>query len=144
ALSSLTSWGISLALAALLTYLAPWLCERTLAAPQLTGFLRLSAPLLVLGGINGAQLGVLIGFEAFKKIARVNSVTGLLNFPLVVGGAVFFGLGGIICGMVLAQACGCLLNLRALRREARNCGIAISYSSCLAELPVVWKFSIPA
>ena len=144
ALSSITCWGISLGLAALLVFLAPWLCLRTLAAPQLTGYLRLSTPLLVLGGINGAQLGVLIGFEAFKSIARVNSVTGLLNFPLVVGGAILFGLTGIICGMVLAQACGCLLNLRALRHEARRHRVDISFSSCLAELPILWQFSIPA
>ena len=144
ALSSLTSWGISLALAGLLIFLAPWLCQHTLAAPELTTYVRLSAPLLVLGGINGAQLGVLLGFEAFKSIARVNSVTGLMNFPLVVGGALLFGLPGIICGMVLAQAGGCLLNLRALRREAKHHGVAISFSSCLVELPIVWHFSVPA
>jgi O-antigen/teichoic acid export membrane protein len=144
ALSSLTSWGISLVLAALLIIFSPWLCQHTFVAPQLTGFVRLSAPLLVLGGINGAQLGVLLGFEAFKSIARVNCLTGLLNFPLVVGGALLFGLPGIICGMVLAQACGCLLNLRALQGQAREYKVAISYSSCTAELPILWQFSIPA
>ncbi len=144
ALSSLTSWTISLALAILLIFLSPWLCQHTFAAPQLTGYVRLSAPLLILGGINGAQLGVLMGFEAFKSIARVNCFTGLANFPLVVGGALLFGLPGIICGMVLGQACGCLLNLRALQREAKGYGVEISYSSCIAELPVLWQFSIPA
>lgn len=144
ALSSLASWTISLALAAMLLFLAPWLCKHTLAAPHLTGYLRISTPLLVLSGINGAQLGVLVGFEAFKSIARVNALTGLLNFPLIVGGALLFGLGGIICGMALAQAGGCLLNLRALRREAKHYHVPISFSSCLAELPIVWRFSIPA
>jgi O-antigen/teichoic acid export membrane protein len=144
ALSSLSSWAMSLALAALVLFLAPWLCQHTLAAPLLTGYLRMSVPLLVLSGINGAQLGVLVGFEAFKSIARVNALTGLLNFPLIVVGAFLFGLTGIICGMVLAQACGCLLNLRALRGEAKRHGVGISYSSCIAELPIVWRFSIPA
>ena len=144
AISSLTSWSISLMLAALLVVLSPWLCGHTLAAPQLTGYVRLSAPLLVLGGINGAQVGVLLGFEAFKNIARVNCLTGLLNFPLVVGGAFFFGLPGVICGMVLGQALGCLLNLRALQHEARQHGVTISYSSCVTELPVLWQFSIPS
>jgi len=144
ALCSLTSWGISLILAALLVCLAPWLCRHTLAAPQLTGYVRTSAPLLVLGGVNGAQLGVLLGFEAFRSMARVSFVSGFLNFPLIVGGALFFGLGGVICGMILAQAFGCLLNLRALRLEAKRYTVPISFSSCLAELPVVWEFSIPA
>lgn len=143
-LSSLVSWGMSLALAALLVFLAPWLCQHTLAAPYLTAYLRTSAPLLVLSGINGAQLGVLSGFEAFKNIARINSLTGLLNFPLVVGGALLFGLSGIICGMVLVQTGGCLLNLHALRRQARRYSIRISYSSCISELPVLWRFTVPA
>jgi O-antigen/teichoic acid export membrane protein len=144
ALSSLVSWAISFGLAAGLFCLAPWLCQHTLAAPALTGYLRLSIPLLVLSGINGAQLGVLSGFEAFKSIARVSFLTGLLNFPLIVGGALVFGLSGIIWGMVLAQGGGCLLNLFALRREAKRHGIPLSYSSCMSELPVVWRFSIPA
>jgi len=144
ALCSLSSWGISLALASVLFPLAPWLCKHTLAAPQLTGYLQASVPLLILGGVNGAQLGVLLGFEAFKSVARVNSLTGLLNFPLVVGGALLFGLAGIICGMISAQAFGCLLNLRALRREAKRCRVRISFRSCMSELPIVWQFSIPS
>jgi O-antigen/teichoic acid export membrane protein len=144
AMSSVAAWSISLTLAALLLLLSPWLCQHMFAAPQLAGYVRLSAPLLVLGGINGAQLGVLLGFEAFKTIARINCVTGLVNFPFVVGGALLFGLPGIICGMVLGQAFGCLLNLRALRSEARNHGVAISFSSCMSELPVLWQFSIPS
>jgi len=144
AMSSLVSWGISFALAAVLVVLAPWLCKHTLAAAYLTGYLRISAPLLVLSAINGAQLGVLSGFEAFKSIARVSFLTGLLNFPMVIGGALLFGLPGIICGMVLAQAGGCLLNLHALRREAKRCGIPIDYSTCMTEFPILWRFSTPA
>jgi O-antigen/teichoic acid export membrane protein len=144
ALSSLVSWGISFGLAAVLYFLAPWLCLHTLAAPGLTGYLRVSVPLLVLSGINGAQLGVLSGFEAFRKIARVSFLTGLLNFPLIVGGALLFGLSGIIWGMVLAQGGGCLMNLYALRREAKSYGIPISYASCMSEFPILWRFSIPA
>jgi len=144
ALSSLVSWGVSLVLMIALYLAAPWLCLHTLAAPSLTGYLRISGLLLVVSGVNGAQLGVLSGFEAFKSIARVSFLTGLLNFPMIVGGAFFFGLSGIIWGMVVAQAIGCLLNLYALRREANRYGISISFSSCVSEMPVVWRFSAPA
>ncbi|MGO8787573.1 MAG: oligosaccharide flippase family protein [Terriglobia bacterium] len=144
AMSSVVSWGVSLALLVILYVVAPWLCLHTLAAPQLTGYVRVSGLLLVVSGVNGAQLGVLSGFEAFKSIARVSSLTGLLNFPLIVGGAFFFGLAGVIWGMAVAQAMGCFLNMRALRREANRCGIPISFSSCMSEIPVVWRFSAPA
>jgi O-antigen/teichoic acid export membrane protein len=144
ALSSMVSWVVSLVLMVALYFTAPWLCRHTLAAPSLTGCVRISGLLLVLSGVNGAQLGVLSGFEAFKKIAQVSFLTGLCNFPMIVGGAFFFGLSGIIWGMVLAQGVGCLLNWYALRREANRYGIPISFSSCISESPVVWRYSAPA
>lgn len=144
ALSSLVSWSVSLVLMVVLYFAAPWLCLHTLVAPNLTGYVRISGLLLVLSGVNGAQLGVLSGFEAFKSIARVSLLTGLLNFPMIVGGAFFFGLGGLIWGMVIAQGLGCLLNLYALRHEANRYGIPISFSSCMSEIPVVWRYSAPA
>lgn len=144
ALSSLVSWVASSALAVGLVFAASWLCKNTLAAPHLTSELQYSSLLLLLSGVNGAQIGVLFGFEAFKAVARVNFLAGLLNFPLTVGGALLFGLPGIIGGLILAQGAGCVLNRFALVREASLHNIPISYSSCLAELPVVWKFSVPA
>jgi O-antigen/teichoic acid export membrane protein len=144
AISSLVSWSLSAVLFFGLYLVAPWLCSHTLAAPQLTGTLRLSGLLLVVSGINGAQLGVLSGFEAFKSLARVSSITGLMNFPLIVGGAYFFHLQGVVLGMVVAQALGCLLNLRAVRFEMRKCGIPVSVVPRWNVLKIVWQFSIPA
>jgi O-antigen/teichoic acid export membrane protein len=144
ALSSLVSWITSSALAVVLVCLAPWLSERTLAAPHLASSVELSALLLLLSGINGALIGVLLGFEAFKSIARISFLAGVLAFPLTVVGALFFGLSGIIWGMILALAGECLLRHRAVSREALRHNIAVSYSSCLTELPTLWQFSIPA
>jgi O-antigen/teichoic acid export membrane protein len=144
ALSSLVAWATSLALALALVVAAPWLCRHTIAAPQLTGLLQVSALLLLFSGINGAQTGALSGFEAFKRLAQVNFFVGLLSFPLTVCGAWFFGLPGILWGLIAAQAAACALNFFALRLEARRYAIHLSYSSCTAELPVIWRFSVPA
>jgi O-antigen/teichoic acid export membrane protein len=144
AISSLVSWSVSLLLFIALYLVAPWLCVHSLAAPQLTEYLRLSGLLLVVSGINGAQLGVLSGFEAFKSIARVSSLTGLVNFPMIVVGAWLFNLHGIIVGMILAQAIGCLLNLHAVRREMKRYGIPVSFRLRMSEITVVWRFSVPA
>jgi len=143
-LSSLVSWVTGLGLAFLLLLLSPWLCRQTLAAPGLTPYMQIASLLLLLNAVNGAQNGVLSGFEAFKTIARVNSIAGFLNFPLVVGGAYMFGLSGLVWGMIMAQATGCFLNYYALRREAIRYRIVISYSSFAAELPVLWRFAFPA
>lgn len=144
AISSLVSWSVSAVLFVGLYFVAPWLCSHTLAAPQLTETLRLSGLLLVVSGINGAQLGVLSGFEAFKSVARVSAITGLINFPMIVGGAFLFHLRGVILGMVVAQAIGCLLNLRAVRVEMKKYSVPISLTPRWAEFKVLWQFSIPA
>ena len=95
-LAAIVSWVMSSLLALLLVVAAPWLSNHTLLAPHLTSYLQVGAVLLLLNGVNGAQNGALAGFESFKTIARVSAITGLLNFPLVVGGAYFFGLGGVV------------------------------------------------
>ena len=44
ALSSMVSWVVSLVLLVALYFAAPWLCQHTLAAPSLTGCVRISWP----------------------------------------------------------------------------------------------------
>jgi len=143
ALSSIVSWGTSIALALALYAAAPWLATTALAAPQLTESLQLSSLLLFLNGINGAQNGVLSGFEAFKSIAKVSLVSGLLNFPLVIAGAWYFKLDGLIWGLILAQAVGCLMNMVLVRREAARHRVPIRFDAWRRESGVIWRFSFP-
>jgi len=145
ALSSFVSWSAGITLGAILFLLAPWLTRSAFAAPALSPYIQLSALLLVLSTVNGAQTGVLSGFEAFRKIAWVNGLTGLLNFPLVVGGAMLFELSGVIWGMTIAQAIGCLANVLIWKREANRLHIPIvPWSRATSELPIIWRFAIPA
>lgn len=87
ALTNTTAWSASGIMALVLLFFGPWLAAKTLAAPHLAGLLQVSALLLFLSGINGAQTGALSGFEAFKAIARINLISGVLTFPLMVPGA---------------------------------------------------------
>ena len=145
ALSGIVSWSTGITLGAVLFFLAPWLTRSALAAPELSPYVQLSALLLLLTAVNGAQTGVLSGFEAFRKIAWVNGLTGLLNFPLVVGGGVLFGLSGVVWGMILAQAAGCLANFLVWKREAVRLHIPIDpWSRPTSELSVLWRFAVPA
>lgn len=144
-LSSLISWFTGVFMAVVLALVAPWLATNTLAAPHLEGGLCLGALFLFFSSINGAQTGALSGFEAFKCIAQVNSISGLASFPLVVGGVWLFGLKGAVGGLVISQAINSLLSHFALRSEIERSGITIStYADCLQELSVVWKYSVPA
>jgi O-antigen/teichoic acid export membrane protein len=143
-LSSLVAWCSGAGLALLLVGLAPWLAERTLAAPHLTRSLRISAPLLLLGAVSGAQTGALSGFEAFKRLARINLLGGMAAFPCVLAGAWWLGLDGAILGMVASQAWLCWLTYKGLCEEASQACVPLGYVGVLRERQIVWQFTVPA
>jgi O-antigen/teichoic acid export membrane protein len=139
------AWGSGTVLAAVLFVLAPRLAEGSLGHPGLAPYIQLSALLLLLNTVNGAQVGVLCGFEAFRGVSWVNGLTGLLGLPLIVGGAMLFQLWGVVWGLILAQAAGCLASVRIRNREAARLQIPIpSWSKTASELPLMWQFALPA
>ncbi len=144
AMSSVVAWLTGGIGTLILVYSSPWLASRALAAPQLGPLLQISSIALLFGAVNGAQTGGLAGFEAFKQMAQINLVSGLLTVILRVAGTVMMGLEGAVYGMVLAQMSGCIINFIVLRRLAAKSGISVRYSHCLRDLPVLWKFSLPA
>jgi O-antigen/teichoic acid export membrane protein len=144
ALSSLVAWCSGTTLALLLYGLAPWLAEHTLAAPHLARSLRISAPLLLLGAVNGAQVGALAGFEAFRRLARVNLLGGIAAFPCLLAGAWWWGLECAILGLVASQAWLCWLTHKGLSEEAARACIPTGYAGASKEIQIVWQFTIPA
>jgi O-antigen/teichoic acid export membrane protein len=123
---------------------APWLAEHTINAPHLTKELRISALILFISGINGAQTGALSGFEAFKTVAYVNLFSGLISFPIVVCGVLFGGLTGAVWALAANCFFNWLLSHFALRKEACRFGIPLTIKDCFREWSVLWKFSLPA
>lgn len=143
-LSSLVSWVTGGVMTFVLLVLAPWLAQTTLAAPEMSNLLRAGSLLLLLGGVNGAQTGALAGFEAFKTIARINLIAGLLAFPITLLGAWFWGVTGSVWGLVANLAVNCIVNFIALRSEASRARVPLSYRRCIQEWSVLWEFSLPA
>ena len=123
---------------------APWLATHTLAAPHLSGALRIGAVLILFTALNGAQMGALVGLEAFRLTAQLNLCTGLISLPLVVGGVVFFGLNGALWGLAATAFFTWLLYHFALRRELARAGIPLAVNGSFAEIRVLWSFSLPA
>lgn len=143
AMASATTWATSVVMGLALVVFAPWLAERTLAAPQLADLLRVGALLLILGGVNGAQTGALAGFEAFKTISRINLISGLLSFPMMVIGAWYWGVTGATWGLVGSNGINCALNNIALREEISRAKITLNFSHCFRETGVLWNFNLP-
>jgi O-antigen/teichoic acid export membrane protein len=144
ALSAALAWAAGLLAAAVMWIAAPWLAERTLAAPQLTPALRISSLLALLGGVNGAQTGALSGFESFKTIAWVNLLAGLASFPLVLIGTRCGGLHGTIWGLVGSLAVNAALSNLALRRQCATAGVPLFHWATRRDWDVLWRFSLPA
>ena len=143
ALSSATTWVTSGAMTLVLAIFAPEIAQRTMAAPQLGSLLRIGALLLLLGGVNSAQMGTLSGFEAFRSISRINLYTGLLALPMMLFGAWFYGVAGAVWGLVGNYAFNCGMNWFAVRHETRAAQIVIDYGGCLKEIKVFWKYNLP-
>ena len=143
-ISSLVSWFTSAAMAIALFFAAPWLARTTLAAPEMSRLLQVGCLLLLFSGVNGAQTGALAGFEAFKTIARVNLIAGLLAFPITLFCAWRGGVLGSVWALVVNTAVNCLLNFMALREEAAKVGVPLGYQNCFREWPILWRFSLPA
>lgn len=123
---------------------APLLAERTIHAPHLAGMLRIGGLILLFSSLNGAQTGALAGFEAFKTIARVELSVGLISFPILLIGAHVGGLAGAVWALAINLGFNWLLNHLALRREAHRHRVRLVLKGCWHEVPVLWKFSLPA
>jgi O-antigen/teichoic acid export membrane protein len=127
----------------LLAY-APVLAAKTLNAPALADELRIASVLLFFNALNGAQTGALAGFEAFRAIARINLVRGLMAFPVTVGAVLLWRLPGAIWALAVTAAVTCLLSQVSLRRQCTTLGIRPRFSSAWRERRVLWSFSTPA
>jgi O-antigen/teichoic acid export membrane protein len=143
-LSSQTAWAASVVMASALWLLAPWLAEHTLARPALIPALRIASGLLLLGGIQGAQTGTLAGLEAFRTIARLNLITGLISFPLLWVGTWWGGIAGSLWALNAVTAMGCLLNHTALREELNRAGLPRGRAWERQDLPILWEFTLPS
>lgn len=123
---------------------APWMARELLHAGNLAGPLRIASALVFLNSLLAFQNGALAGFEAFKRLATINIISGLISVPLIVIGVWKFGLYGAVTGTALAQGVNWLLNERLLVKECRRAGIRISTKGALREMEVFWSFSLPA
>ena len=142
--STMIAAGTGSLMALVLVIIAPRLATNTLAAPALTGPLRLSALMLLLGAMIGAQLGTLSGFEAFKTIARITLITGLAGFPLMLAGVYLAGVSGGVAALAASMVVNWVLNHLALRSLLPGVGAPRVRSSQTGELWVLWRFSTPA
>lgn len=133
--------GLVVALAVLVG--AEPIARGLLRAPQLVGALRLTAPLLLLGAIVGAQAGILQGLEAYHRLAIASLAQGVVAIVALVAGARLFALDGAVAGLLAYTLAGAVFFEVQIRRELRRQEIPVSYGNVAAALPIFRQFSLP-
>lgn len=120
------------------------LAEKTINAPHLVAEIQLCALMVFFSAVNGAQSGILSGFEKFKSIAKVNIFSGVISFPLQILFTYLWGLTGSVVGFGINYLIRYLLNEIILRQEYIALKIVVHYSSSWKEWPILYKFSLPS
>lgn len=120
------------------------LATKILNAPHIVNQLRFASLLLLLGGLDGVQVGILSGCERFQAIARVQVLRALANILMTTLGAWFYGLTGVIGAMVGSSCLTVYINRVAINRACMEIGISLNYKLNWSRFKILWKFSLPA
>lgn len=142
-LANRATYAITLVVAVGLFLSAPTLSREVLKAPELVPHLRLASLALVLMTVNGVQLGVLSGFEAFRAVAIVNAVRGLAILPSFWLGARWYGSLGAVWGLVIAWGLACLASALLVRSTLLRAGVPRNVGGAWSERRLLIGFSLP-
>jgi O-antigen/teichoic acid export membrane protein len=128
---------------AVLFIMAPWLASHTLASPGLAPALRIASLLLIFNTIVGIQSGSIVGFGAFKDLARISLLQGVISASLSITGVYFFGLIGAVSAIVINSVINLILYTITVHNLVEKFKIKINYLKSLKEKDVIWKLSFP-
>jgi O-antigen/teichoic acid export membrane protein len=123
--------------------LAPWLAEKTIAAPYLAPMLQISAITVAMGIVNGVQTSSLDGCEAFQAKSYVSLVTGALQAVMVVFGAWAWGLKGSVAGLAASMMMTVAVTRWAVTKEWERFKIQPRWHEAKKEWRILLHFSLP-
>lgn len=124
--------------------MAPWLASNALNEPNLIPILRIASLLLIFNTIAGVQSGSIAGFGAFRSLARIAMIQGIISASLTVIGVYFFGLLGAVIAMVINSIINIILYKLEINNLVKKFKIKIDYARSWGEKDVLWKLSIPS
>lgn len=126
-------------------FMADYLSSVTLKAPHLANCIRIGALMLFVTIMNGAQNGVLLGFEDFRSRA-INTLLGSAaeSFFLLVG-AYYFGVFGAVLGYGMGYLVLYFCNFFSIKKGLKANGFTRDDLHVKKEdFPILYTFSIPA
>ena len=93
-LCSIIAVGTSLCFAGVLLLFAQQIASYNLRVPEIAEQLRIAALYILFVTVNGYQIGILVGFEAFAALARINLIQVVASLAISFVFTWFWGLTG--------------------------------------------------
>lgn len=143
-LSSIVAFVSGTIVAILIVIAAPLIATEILAAPHLVAYIRISGLALFFTVMNGAQLGTLNGFEAFRRLTVIEATSTIIAIPFTIAATYYFGLTGAVTGMIVLFALRVCLNTLGIRKEAQLAEVSLRWDKLSNELGILWRFSFPS
>jgi O-antigen/teichoic acid export membrane protein len=134
----------SLVFALALLVSARWVSAVVLGAPQLVASLKVCALALVFSAMHAAQLGALAGFESYRTVVSLSTISSVLQVAGTVGGAKVEGVYGAAWGIAIAYGITWLIARFVLKRVERQNAVEETLRGMGTDLKVIWSFSAPA
>jgi O-antigen/teichoic acid export membrane protein len=145
-LTNQIGFAVSFIVAFMILALAPWLARVVLHQESLQSVLRIGALLLLISTLRSVLTGPLAGFEAFKKIAKINIVEGLSTPIFAIPLVYLYSLQGAITSMIVTSSIAYWLSRRAIRQQCERYGL--KYGSlnfgAFTEWRILVKFALPS
>jgi O-antigen/teichoic acid export membrane protein len=126
-----------------LLFVAPWLADTVLKAPELGPTLAIGAGVLLFAALNGLLVGALAGLEGYRSLAIALAWSGVAYLFICTGLAVRGGLNGAVAGLALSGLAQFILLAVALRRECSLQGIKLRYAGIAQEWAIIFNFALP-
>jgi O-antigen/teichoic acid export membrane protein len=143
-LSSLITWISAIIYGAIFIYFAPWLAQKTLAAPHLAPMLQISSITIGLGVVNSVQISTLTGLESFKVSSILSTILGIIQSFLVVFLAWYAGVKGAVIALTICSGLTVITYYIVSRRELNAVNIEVTFIEVWSEWRVLVKYSLPA
>jgi len=143
-LSSWTTLITGVISAAGLMIFAPYVARGMFHAEHLAGDLRVVSLYLLFLTMNVHQSGAMLGFEAFRQMARLNLMQGVTAVVCTLLLVTWFGLRGAVLAVTVTAALVWLYYQKALRSECASQGVRVDYSNAWAERDVLSHMVLPA
>lgn len=89
---------------------------RFIDAPYLDNCLRYSSIIVVLNALNSTQIGILSGFKEFKRLAVINSYSGVVTFVSAIVLTYYYGIDGAIISLLVSFLFQVILNWQLINR----------------------------